>query len=127
MCDMIENHPQQAREYLNKLQSVKWDNYLTQQEATMIVSEMIPKPAWTHTAWEGAMRNLGHSLSEEPYYNENALYATMSMISSDSGETIISMMNNPDTNTYFKFVYKLALDKLKDKDGNFNIRSYFRL
>ena len=27
----------------------------------------------------------------------------------------------------FKFIYRLALDKLDDKDKMFNIRSYFKL
>jgi len=27
----------------------------------------------------------------------------------------------------FRFIYRLSLDKLKDKDMMFNIRSYFRL
>ena len=33
MYDMIDAHPQQAEEYLNILESVRWDNYLTEKEA----------------------------------------------------------------------------------------------
>ena len=92
---------------------------------------MKPSPAWTRTAWDGMMTNLGYPKEEEPYYNEHALYVTMCMKSSDSGDTIISEMNangvNPDRDAIFKFIYKLALDVLKDKDRMFNIRSYFKL
>lgn len=131
MCKFIDSYPQQAREYLDMLQSVKWHNYVTAKEAEQIVANMMPKPMWTRTAWEGMMTNLGLPQQEEPYYNNNALYVTMSMISSDSGETIISSMNanslNMDRDQLFKFIYNLALDKLKDKDHMFNIRLYFKL
>ena len=131
MRKFIDNYPQQAREYLDILQSVKWHNYITEKEAEMIVDDMKPSPAWTHVAWQGLMTNLGLPMSEEPYYNENALCVTMCMISSDSGDTIVSEMNlngvNPNREAVFKFIYKLALDKLKDKDGKFNIREYFKL
>lgn len=88
-------------------------------------------PMWTRTAWEGLITNLGYPVEEEPYYNEHALYVTMCMKSSDSGDTIKSEMNangiNLDRDAIFKLIYKLALDVLKDKDGMFNIRSYFKL
>ena len=131
MCKFIDNMPQQAREYLDMLQSVKWHNYVTAKEAEHIVSNMKPSPAWTRTAWEGMMTNLGFPKEEEPYYNEHALYVTMCKISSDSGDTIVSEMNangvNPDRDATFKFIYKLALDELKDKDKKYNVRSYFKL
>lgn len=131
MCKFIDNYPQQAREYLDMLQSVKWHNYVTAKEAEQIVANMKPSPAWTRTAWDGMMTNLGYPKEEEPYYNEHALYVTMCMKSSDSGDTIISEMNangvNPDRDAVFKFIYKLAIDVLKDKDHMFNIRSYFKL
>lgn len=131
MCKFIDSYPQQAREYLDMLQSVKWHNYVTAKEAETIVANMMPKPSWTHTAWEGMMTNLGYPQEEEPYYNSEALYVTMCMISSDSHDTIASFMNASglaiDRDSMFKFIYGLALDKLKDKDGMFNIRSYFKL
>lgn len=131
MSKTIDIYPQRAREYLDILQSVNWHNYVTAKEAENIVSEMMPKPMWNHTAWEGMMTNLGYPTSEEPYYNDCALYVTMCMISSDSGDTITSEMNangvNIDRDALFKFIYKLAIDKLCDKDKMFNIRDYFKL
>lgn len=131
MCKFIDNYPQQAREYLDMLQSVKWHNYVTAKEAEHIVANMKPNPAWTRTAWDGMMTNLGFPKDEEPYYNEHALYVTMCMISSDSGDTIISELNalgaSVDRDSIFKFIYKLALDKLKDKDHMYIIRNYFKL
>ena len=36
-------------------------------------------------------------------------------------------LNNGNRETLFKLVYKLALNKLCDKDKMFNIREYFKL
>lgn len=131
MCKFIDSSPQQAREYLDMLQSVKWDNYLTEKEAQKIVGEMMPRPSWTRSVWEGMMSKMGYPMHEEPCYNDNALYATMCMISSDSGETIANMLSasgiSMDRERMFDFIYHLALDKLKDKDKMFNIREYFKL
>ena len=131
MCKFIESAPQQAREYMEMLQSVKWNNYITLKEAEAIVENMTPKPAFNRTAWEARMDSLGYPKSDEPCYNDNALFVTMSMIASDSEETIIGFLNNigveMDKEYLFKFIYQLALDKLVDKDKMFSIRSYFKL
>ena len=101
-------------------------------EAEQIVANMQPKPLWNRTAWEGMMTNLGLPMQDEPYYNEEALYVTMQMICSDDAETLMSYLgmqdlNNGNRETLFKLVYKLALNKLCDKDKMFNIREYFKL
>ena len=131
MNRFIESYPQWAREYLDTLQAVKWCNYVTQKEAELIVSNMVPKPVWTRTAWEGMMTNLGYPWEDEPHYNSEALYVTMQMICSDSGDTLMDIMGIQDLNgnrdKFFKAVYKLALNKLTDKDKMFNIRRYFNL
>ena len=132
MCKFIDSYPQQAREYLDMLQSVKWHNYVTANEADKIVADMNPAPKWTYTNWEKLITsNIGMLDSEEPFYNKYALYVTMCMISSDSYGTIVSMFksNNIELteNKLFDFIYSLALDKLKDVDKKFNIRSYFNL
>lgn len=131
MSKFIDNSPQQAREYLDMLQSVKWHNYITAKEAERVVANMKPSPAWTYTAWDGMMTALGFPKEEEPYYNEPALYVVMSMISSDSGNTIVNEMSALGASTtkdsVFRFIYKLALDKLKDKDDMFNVRKHFKL
>lgn len=76
--------------------------------------------------------NLGLPWEDEPYYNGEALYVTMQMICSDDGETLMSTLGMTDLNgnnrdTLFKLIYKLALNKLCDKDKMFNIRKYFNL
>lgn len=132
MNHIIATNPTAAQDYIDVLQSVKWHNYLTHKEADQIIANMTPKPMWGKGTWEQAMSNLELQMEKEPYYNKCALYVTMSMITSDSGETLSNIMGlstaQAVTNTEFiKAVYKLALDKLEDKDQMFNIRTYFKL
>lgn len=131
MCKLIDSNSQQAREYLDMLQSVKWCNYVTAKEADKVISEMSPKPIWGRSSWNNMMSEMEYPMCEEPYYNDSALYLTMCMISSDSGETLRRIMQSRgiavDDDSMFEAIHLLALDKLKDKDGVFDIRLYFGL
>ena len=122
MDDIIQTSPSKAEEYISKLESIKWKNYLTPAEADRIVSQMEPKAPWSREQWKAAMQQNGYELEEWPCYNRCALYVTMNMIMSDSSETLTKLVGGDGL---FKAVYELAIDKLKDKDGMFNIRTYF--
>ena len=126
MSEMMEwfvsNKPGEAEAWLGKLESIKWKNYLTSSEADKIVAAMEPKAPWTREQWRSAMEKHGYELDEWPYYNRCALYVTMQMIMSDSSQTLTRYAGNSDI---FEVVHAFALDKLHDKDGKFNIRSYF--
>ena len=119
---MIANKPDLAQEWIEKLCSIKWKNYLTQKEAEKIVSDMDPKAPWSREQWKNVMTQSGFDMGHEPCYNSCALWVTMNMIMSDSSETLKKYVAEEDM---FNFVHDLAVDKLKDKDGVFNIRSYF--
>lgn len=132
MTKFIEVYPQQAKEYVDILQSVNWDNYITAKEAEEILSKMEPKPAWSKPVWENLLSKLQLTDEHFPCYNKCALYIAMCMVDSDSGHTIAYITKQPyevikNTDEYFTYVYKLAVDKLTDKDGVFNIRKYFNL
>lgn len=135
MCEMFEwlaaNQSALAQEWLSKLESIKWNNYLTTKEASKIVASMTPKPVWAKEQLMEALQKLGLATEEAPCYNGNALYVTVSMVYSDSAQTIAAIIGKPlseiDNETMLKAVYALALDKLKDRDGVFNVRSYFSL
>ena len=118
------NKPDLAEEWLCKLESIKWKNYLTPKEADKIVSEMDPKAPWSKEQWKSAIALHEFDLENTPYYNQCALWVTMNMIMSDSAETISKYVGNGDQ---FAFVYDLAVDKLTDADEKFNIRRYFNL
>ena len=119
--DLLDgNEPQQT-----------WRNYLSGHEASEIVRQMEPQPKWTVREVLTMLENTGKATSEPPYFNDYALAATMCMILSDSGDTlqrIVGSSSHPATSEeMLASVYQLALDKLKDKDGKFNIRKYFDL
>ena len=118
----IQNKPEAAQEWLYKLESIRWNNYLTPKEAERIVASMEPKAPWSRDQWSTAMQQNGYPLEKEPYYNRCALWVTMSMIMSDSSETISLYVNNGNV---FKLVHDLAVDKLTDRDGKFSVRKYF--
>lgn len=120
----ITYKPELAQEWIEKLESIRWKNYLTMKESEAIISKMDPSAPWTREQWRQMMIQNGLEMSMEPYFNSCALCVTMCMIMSDSGETLKEYV---DENKLFKMVYKLAVDKLTDKDGQFSIRRYFRL
>ena len=120
----IVNKPDLAQEWLWKLESIKWKNYLTPKEADKIIAEMQPKAPWSREQWKAAMDQHGYSLEKEPCYNKCALFVTMNMIMSDSSETLTKYV---DSGKMFDAVYELAVDKLTDKDNVFCIRKYFSL
>ena len=119
---MIQNKPEAAQEWIEKLASIRWKNYLTPKEADKIVAGMIPKAPWTRDQWKQVMEQNGFAFEKEPCYNRCALYVTMQMIMSDSSETLSKYVENGDM---FQLVHDLSVDKLTDKDAVFNIRSYF--
>lgn len=121
----IVNKPDLAQEWLDKLESIRWCQYLTPKEADKIIAGMDPKAPWTREQWKNAMESFGLPLEEQPCYNKCALYVTMSMIMSDSSKTLSKYA--ADSNAMFEFVHALALDKLKDVDKRFDIRHYFNL
>ena len=124
----IVNRPEQAEEFIETLCSIKWKNYLTKKEAQSIVDGMKPKSPWTFSAWDGMMSSMGEPKSEEPHYNEYALWVAMSMVYSDSRESIEKIADRAlDERELFGFVHCLAIDKLEDEDGVFNIRKYFNV
>lgn len=122
MDDMILSSPSKAEEYIDRLEAIKWKNYLTPKEAEKIVAGMEPKAPWSREQWKVAMEQHGYPLEKEPCYNRCALWVTMNMIMSDSSETIAMYVDNGNM---FKLVHDLAVDKLTDHDGVFNIRHYF--
>ena len=85
---MIANKPDLAQEWIEKLESIRWNNYLTVKEAESIVDKMKPEAPWTREKWKQAMEQNELDLECEPDYNKCALFVTMSMIMSDSKETI---------------------------------------
>ncbi len=120
----IQNKPELAQEWLEKLESIKWKNYLTPKEAEKIVAGMIPKAPWSRDQWRQAMEQSGFGKESEPHYNPCALWVVMDMIMSDSSDTLRKYVEEGDI---FKAVHDLAVDKLMDEDSVFSVRQYFHV
>lgn len=131
MNDMIAYKPELAQDYLDQLESIRWNNYLTPKEAEKVVNAMVPKAPWSRETWRQAMEPFGYATEDEPCYNSCSLWAVMNMVYSDSANTIANIIGQPladiPNEKLVGAVHALALDKLKDKDGRFNVRTYFGL
>ena len=131
MAWMILNKPDMAQEWIEKLCSIKWRNYLTQKEAEKIVVAMNPKAPWTREVWKQTMESLDIPIEEEPYYNSCALWVVMNMIYSDSSKSIANIIGKPlqdiPSEQLVNAIHSLAIDKLKDIDGKFDVRKYFNV
>lgn len=124
----IKNKPELAQEWLYKLESIKWKNYLTPTEAENIVANMQPKAPWSRDVWKSAMQQYELPTEEEPYYNSCALWVEMNKMYSDFGEEIAALLGKPLSPTDKDIItacYKMALKTLKDRDGVYAIRKYF--
>ena len=129
---IIEHNPAEAEELLEKLTAISYHNFLTKKEAENIIASMEPEPMWSIEKMKRGMAATGAPENEAPCYNEYALYTTISMIASDSGETLAKYAFGKDKSEIndtelFELCYHLAIDKLKDKDKKFDIRKYFDL
>ena len=127
---MIANKPELAQEWLDKLESIKWKNYLTPKEAQKIVDGMNPKAPWSRDVWKNAMTQFGLPMEEEPYYNPCALWVEMNKMYSDFGDEIAALLGkplSPTDNDIISACYKMALKTLKDRDGVYDIRLYFKV
>lgn len=131
IVDTIERKPEVAKEYLDKLEAIDWCNYLSRKEAVAIVESMEPKGGWDIQEWKKYMESQGMQEEYSPYFNKWALYTAMNMVYSDSSNTIARIMGKSleeiSKEELFTAVYLLALDKLEDKDGMFDIRTYFHV
>jgi len=126
----IVNKPDLAQEWLDKLESIRWCQYLTPKEADKIIAGMDPKAPWSREQWKNAMESFGLPLEEQPCYNRCALFVEMSKMYSDFGDNIAEMLGKPLVPTDKDIIaacYKMALKTLKDKDGIYDIRKYFNV
>ena len=128
---MIQNKPELADEFISKLESIRWKNYLTQKEAEKIVAAMNPKAPWSRDQWRQAMDSQNLAKEYEPYFNSCALWVTMNKVYTNSSETIARIMGMQveavPQDRMVKAVYGLALDELCDMDSKVSIRHAYGL
>lgn len=129
---LIANKPDVAEEMIQKLEAIRWQQYLTHKEAENIIARMKPDAPWKYDVWQGAMTKLGLPMEEQPYYNSCALWCEMNKQYSDHAQSLAEKVWKKPLNTIsveemVPAIHALAIDMLRDKDGVYDIRSYFGL
>ena len=127
---MLAKMPDVAEEMIDQLEAIKWHQYLTPKEAEKIVAGMDPAGPWKRDVWKNTMESFGLPLEDTPYYNRCALWVEMNKMYSDFGDEIAALIGKPLTPTDKDIIaacYKMALKTLRDKDGVYDIRTYFGL
>ena len=128
----IANKPDLAQEWLDKLEAIKWHQYLTPKEAEDIVARMKPDAPWKRDVWQKAMTDHGIVTEEAPYYNSCALWTEMNKQYSDHAQSLADKvwkkpLSAIPAEELIPAIHALAIDVLRDKDGVYNIRTYFGL
>ena len=103
---MSERDPALAQVWLDKLEPVMWNNYLSKAEAEAIVSKFINADGtigahWSYDTMRSAVESLGAVMSEEPFFNCWALWATMNMLYSEmTGQPLEVIERDTDRDNY---------------------------
>lgn len=126
---LAEKHPELAEKWLTKLEAGKWHNYLSKSEAEEIVSKLINQDGshgahWDYETFKAAVESLGGKMSDEPFYNCWALWATANMRYSDNAKSAAEFVPKEMMPKYF---YNVAVENLKDVDRPRFVRDYFKV
>jgi hypothetical protein len=126
--DMVaEKHPELAEKWLAKLEAGQWNNYLSRGEAERIALSLVNQdgikgPHWDYETFKAAVESLGGKMTDEPYYNCWALWATANMRYSDNAKSASEFVPKDMMPKYF---YNVAVENLKDVDRPRFVRDYF--
>lgn len=124
---MVRNNPSMAEHWLERLEPVDWNNYLSEAEAKDITSKFVNQDGsqgafWTFSQVDSAVREAGGDMECMPFYNGPALFAVMNMLVSDHHDSLRQFIPESDIP---RAVYMMAVEKLKDKDRPEFVREYF--
>lgn len=125
-----------AENWLSHLESICWEQYLSETEAKNIGMRIVNQDGtkgfhWNYDVFTKAVENLGGVLEEKPYYNSYSLCVVSNMVYSDHAQSIAEDMgykkiSEVPNEKMALSCYKKAVEKLKDVDGGFHVRKYFK-
>lgn len=128
--------PDVAESALSHLAATEWNNYLSPTEAKNIGMRIVNQDGtkgfhWNHDVFTKAVDSLGGKVEDKPYYNSYALCVAGNVIYSDMAKSIAMDLgyNTPVEVPNEKMAlscYRKAVEMLKDGDGGFRIRKYFK-
>lgn len=124
---IAESNPSMAQMWLDRLEPVMWNNFLSKREAEEIVSKFENADGtmgahWSYDTFRQAVEGLGAKVSDEPFYNFWALWAVANMLYSDHSASVNEFVPKDEQ---VKFYFAQAVEKLKDADKKHFVREYF--
>lgn len=134
---LATSNPQMAKEWLEMLEPIMWNNYLTAEQAEKLAADIInqdasPGPFWPMDVFFTVVTKLGGKLEDEPYYNKYALWLVANAHYSDFAQSTAEDMgyNSPEEVPADKMalsMYKKAVESLKDIDRKHYIANYYHV
>ena len=126
---IVKENPELARCWLDKLEAMNWNNFLSKHDAEKIADSLINQngvkgPHWGYETFKNAVESLGGKVTENPYYNCYALWVAANMLYSDHYNSAKEYVPESDMPKYF---YTMAVEKLKDIDRHKFIREYYAI
>lgn len=135
-CQAATKMPDVAESALTRLAATEWSNYLSPTEAKNIGMRIVNQDGtkgfhWNYDVFTKAVENFGGVLEEKPYYNSYSLCVVSNMVYSDHAQSIAEDMgykkiSEVPNEKMALSCYKKAVEKLKDVDGGFHVRKYFK-
>ena len=124
---IAKEHPAIAQMWVDKLEAMRWKNYLSKAEAEEITSKLVNQNGvrgahWGYEVFKNAVEAFGGKMIEKPFYNCYALWAVANMLYSDHYESAKEFVPETEMPRYF---YLMAVEKLKDIDRPKFVREYF--
>lgn len=132
---LSEKDPAMAKEWLDMIEGICWNNYLTESQAKMIVSKIVNQdkstgPKWSMDVLFSTVESLKGKIEDDPYYNKYALYVVMNAHYSDHAEStaedmgFMSVAEVPAERMALS-MYKKAIESLCDVDRKNYVERYY--
>ena len=134
---LSSSNPSMAKEWLEMIEAVCWNNYLSELQAEKIASKIINQdgsagPYWSMDTFFNVVTRLGGLVEEEPYYNKYALWLVANAHYSDfarstSEDMGYQSLSDVPAEKMALSMYKKAVESLKDIDRPHYIADYYHI
>lgn len=134
---LASSSPSMAKEWLEMLEAVCWNNYLSESQAEYIANKIINQdgshgPYWSMETFFNVVPKLGGKLEEEPYYNRHALWLVANAHFSDFAKSTsedlgYQSISDVPAEKMALSMYKKAVESLKDADRKHYITDYYHV
>lgn len=134
---IASNNPGMAKEWLEMLEAVAWNNYLSESMAEELAGKIVNQdgstgPHWSMETFFNVVPKLGGKIEDEPYYNRYALWLVANAHYSDFAKSTSEDMgyqtvDEVPAEKMALSMYKKAVESLKDIDRSHYIENYYHV